>query len=165
MDGTGIAGFEPEVAFGASFAWISVGSLATIGPFETPLAVRAEFFVDTLSVRLASSAAGSKLDPILDKMLRSMDTGGVEVAPEYTGTGVAVEAGVKLSPAVLSFRPPFAWDFVVPDVLARLMPARSAEDTDVSLGGYDTVESGELEKEPLRDPGINVDDRLILVDS
>lgn len=54
---------------------------------------------------------------------------------------------------------------MVVDMPARLMLARSAEATDVSLGGYNTVESGELEKEPLRDPGINVDDRLILVDS
>lgn len=107
MEGTGITDLEPEVVFGACFAWTSVGSLVTVGPFETPLVVGVKLFVGTLSVRLASSAAASKLDPILDKILRSMDAG-VEVAPEYTGTGVMVGPAVELSPAVLSFRPPLA---------------------------------------------------------
>lgn len=167
VDGTGIAGLELEVAFETGFTGISTGSVfrVTVGcPFATPLATGA-LFVDVLSVRLASRAAASKFDPILDKILRSIVAGvGVEVAPEYTGTGVPLD-GVEPSPAVLSFLPPFAGTFVTPELLATLKLARSADAAEVSLCGYDTVESGELEKEPLRDPGTSVDDRLTLIDS
>ncbi|KAI8596002.1 hypothetical protein EDD21DRAFT_358538 [Dissophora ornata] len=118
----------------------------------------------------ASNAAGSKLDPILDKMLGLI---GAELAFDPNNelpavpcdekvVGVlecscAIWLGVPVS-VMLDFRDTGFGLTTDPDKFVR-RPLLADGPKALSFGGYDTVDSGELEKDSFLDPPATNDER------